>query len=422
MNLLEACLKGKGLEAANAAKELAGRAQPSALWAIIMNAASWHEQRTFDTPHSTILTYSIHRMVENLGHHPDILSEKPNTSALDVPAELRETLQFALLERLVRNLAAVDHWDPEKGPRYDIRTEMDSLDNAVNRYEQAIRERNHRNAHKAAADLARKDIPVRLQRMTCTLSAEDPDGLGHAFIMPMSLLTELPSSKFTRPLQGSLWHLTEYLVRKIPSKRPDGFPSDDDLTTKASPSDISNVKDLVATSTVDYGILGHNAIFAQRIAEAGKQGLVGEESIEWLVRKLEQNIGSSAMDEDELQTTALLETRTGTDWDERPSEIITPNGGQVRAWFEENLSDYWNAMMDLEASTFEQHVQNVKKEEWPLIQSAQYAMASINGAPRASHVIIYTHSLWDLVEKNLIEPDLAALQVHRMLREYLKGR
>ena len=402
MNLLEACLKGKELEAANAVKELAGRAQPSALWAIIMNAASWHEQRTFDTPHSTILTYSIHRMIENLGHHPDILSEKPSKRALDIPAELKESLQFALLERLVRNLAAVDHWDPEKGPRYDVRTEMDSLDNAVNRYEQAIRERNHRNAHKAAADLARKDIPIRLQRMTCTLSAEDPDGLGHAFIMPMSLLTELPSSKFTRPLQGSLWHLTEYLVRKVPSKRPNGFPSDDDLTSMAESSDISHVKNLVATSTVEYGILGHNAIFAQRIAEFGGRGLVNEETMGWLLKKLEQNIGRSAMENDELKISALLETKTGTDWSQKPSEIITPNAGQVRAWFEENLSEYWNAMKDLKSSTFEQHVQNIKTKEWALIQSAQYAMASINGAPGASHVMIYTHSVWDLVEKGQI--------------------
>ncbi|TFG12549.1 hypothetical protein EU537_08995 [Candidatus Thorarchaeota archaeon] len=422
MNLLEACLKGKELEAANAVKELVGRAQPSALWAIIMNAASWHEQRTFDTPHSTILTYSIHRMIENLGHHPEILSEKPSATALDIPVELKEIIQFALLERLVRNLAAVEHWDPQKGPRYDIRTEMDSLDNAVNRYEQAIRERNHRNAHKAAADLVRKDTPIRLQRMTCTLSAEDPDGLGHAFIMPMSLLTELPSSKFTRPLQGSLWHLTEYLVRKVPSKRPDSFPSDDDLTVEAEASDISHAKDLVATSTIEYGILGHNAIFAQRIAEAGRRGLLNKETIGWLLKKLEENIGISAMHEDDLNIAAILKGKSGTDWAKKPSEIITPNAGQVRAWFEDNRFDYWSAMMDLKSSTFEQQVQNIKAEEWPLIQSAQYAMASINGAPGASHVIIYTHSVWDLVEKDLIEPELAALQVHRMLREYLEGR
>jgi hypothetical protein len=54
MNLVEAVLKANESAALDALKDILPRAQPSATWAILMHAASWHEQRTYDTPHSTI--------------------------------------------------------------------------------------------------------------------------------------------------------------------------------------------------------------------------------------------------------------------------------------------------------------------------------------------------------------------------------
>jgi hypothetical protein len=36
--------------------------------------------------------------------------------------------------------------------------------------------------------------------------------------------------------------------------------------------------------------------------------------------------------------------------------------------------------------------------------------------------MIFTQGVWGLVDLGLVPKDLAALQVHRMVREYLKGK
>ena len=71
---------------------------------------------------------------------------------------------------------------------------------------------------------------------------------------------------------------------------------------------------------------------------------------------------------------------------------------------------------------FEEMIPDVPKKDWPVVRAAQYAMSALNGAPRASHVIIFTQSVWSLAEQGLIDNSLAALQVHRMLKQYLEGR
>ena len=61
--------------------------------------------------------------------------------------------------------------------------------------------------------LGSRPNPIRLLRMTASLGAEEPGNLGHVFIMPVSLVTELPQAEYKLPLIASLWHLAEYLVQ-----------------------------------------------------------------------------------------------------------------------------------------------------------------------------------------------------------------
>ncbi|MCK5240405.1 MAG: hypothetical protein KAR33_12685, partial [Candidatus Thorarchaeota archaeon] len=100
MNIVEACLKSNESAALAALKDILSRAHPSATWAILMHAASWHEQRTYDTAHSTILTFSIHRMIEELGPHSKLLITEPENTPIVVPTDLKKSLQLALIQRL----------------------------------------------------------------------------------------------------------------------------------------------------------------------------------------------------------------------------------------------------------------------------------------------------------------------------------
>ncbi|MFX0106766.1 MAG: hypothetical protein ACFE7R_00625, partial [Candidatus Hodarchaeota archaeon] len=88
MTLFQACVEGNESHAATSASDMISKSKPSALWAILMHAAAWHEQKEFDTPHSTIITFSVHRMVEELGSNPDILSITPPKPSMKVPEEL----------------------------------------------------------------------------------------------------------------------------------------------------------------------------------------------------------------------------------------------------------------------------------------------------------------------------------------------
>jgi hypothetical protein len=296
---------------------------------------------------------------------------------------------------------------------------MDSLDNALGRYTGAIRERRQIRAAESALRLTTRENPIRLIRSTASMAAEEPDKLGHAFIMPLSLLLELPQSRFTRPLQASMWHLTEYLVRKIPRKREKEFVVDERLDRMAEPTDLSAHKVHFMNSIAQFGILGHNGIFAHRIAEAAEQGILNSSTVDWLMNMLKRNIGEKRILK-QLDTKKLIENEKGTDWEKIPSRIDLPHSDDVREWLD--ISDYWSAMMNLNSNIFEQLVSGIDETEWPVVRAAQYAMASVNGEPRASHVILFAHAAWSLVDKGLVPQSLAALQVHRMVRQYLDGR
>jgi len=159
MDLVEACLKAKGREAVKAVRALLPSVKPSAIWAIIMHAAAWHEERAFDTSHATISLYAVHRMIESLGEHSNLITENALAKpVIDLSEDQRTSLQEVLLERLVYHLADTNHWRPEHGPRYDIQARLDSRGNAVQIYVQSIRENTQMSALKAAAVLgARSD-------------------------------------------------------------------------------------------------------------------------------------------------------------------------------------------------------------------------------------------------------------------------
>jgi len=423
MDFLEACLHTNGRAAVKAVRSMLPSVRTSAIWAIIMHGAAWHEERSFDTSHATISVYSIHRMIESLGHHSSLVSESPVVApAIDIPNEARTNLQEALVERLAYQLAETDHWRPEQGPRYDIETRLDSKGNAVQIYIQSIRENVQMSALKAAAVLGARDNLTMLIRATSSIAAEEPDRLGHAFIMPVSLITELPTAEYTRPHIASLWHLTELLVRKVPSIAADGFSMDEKIGKFARPTNLKDEINLFTNAVVKYGLLGHNGIFAHRISEAARLGLVNSETVQWLLKTLRRNIGSEI---DELTATTiedLIKKSGGADWDKVPTEISLPSSNAVREWYSTEYGDLWNSMIDMKSSTFEKKIPELDKGDWPSVRSLQYGLSTLHGDIESSHPMIFTQAVWNLVDNGLIPEPIAALQVHRLLREQLHGK
>jgi hypothetical protein len=422
MDLVEACLKANGREAVKAVRALLPSVRPSAIWAIIMHAAAWHEERSFDTSHATIAVYTVHRMIESLGDHSSLITENPlATPAVNLQDEQRTSLQEVLLERLAFHLADTNHWRPEHGPRYDIQARLDSRGNAVQVYVQSIRENAQMSALKAAAVLGARPDRTMLVRATASIAAEEPDKLGHAFIMPTSLVMEIPTPEYTRPHMASLWHLTEYLPRKVSSKAADGFSMDEKFGKYAKPTDVSSHQDLFLNSVVNYGTIGHNAIFAHRISEAARLGLANSDTVEWLLKKLERNIGTDLKDSTELTVEHLIEKNSGSDWLNPPIEISLPSSKIVREWIASDYSNLWDAILDRKSAAFEKMLPELDKDTWSIVRALQYAMAAISGDMEASHPMIFTQSVWSLVDNGLVPEDVAALQVHRMLRTNLVG-
>lgn len=422
MNIVEACLKSNESAALAALKDILSRAHPSATWAILMHAASWHEQRTYDTAHSTILTFSIHRMIEELGPHSKLLITEPENTPIVVPTDLKKSLQLALIQRLTQHLTSVDHWSPEKGPRYKVTSGVDSPGNLLRKFTQSIREKSMISAMEGGIGLSSMGEYLRFTRIALSMAAEHPDGLGHGFILPVSLLTEVPEVKYTNPTNAALWHLAEYMIRKVPSKMPEKFIVDEQFKKPAEPTDLNPHIDLIGTAVVDYGMLGHNGIFAHRIAYASNEGLIHEKTVEWLLDALKKNIRGDILKKTQLKTKKLITVSKGTDWDSVPSAISLPSSEKVRNWLSENLPDSWNAMLDLKSATFEQMIPSLKDDDIDLVRAAQYALCSLYGHPNSSHIMIYTQGVWGLADLGLVPKDLVALQVHRMVREYLKGR
>ncbi|MGD2072326.1 MAG: hypothetical protein PVG65_02430 [Candidatus Thorarchaeota archaeon] len=421
MSLFQMCLDCDESGAVKAARKMIGKTKPAALWAIIMHSAAWHEERTYDTPHAMILTNTIHRMIEDLGPNSAILVEEPENT-LNIPNEFTNPLQKALVERLALYVTAIDHYAREKGPRYNVDAMLKSPDNALYDYSRAVRERSQSGVLKAAIILGSRPHPIRLLRMTASLGAEEPDSLGHAFIMPVSLVTELPKAEFKLPLIASLWHLAEYLVRKVPNKSPYRFSVDTKLGKFTNPTDVSKYAEHVASAVVNFGILGHNGIFAHRIVDAAQKGVIERKIVNWLMDKLKQNLGGNLLTKKDLDVKNLIKSKPGTNWEQIPSILDLPHSENARTWISDNFSSHWRKMVHPKSSTFEEAIPEVQDNEWPLIRATQYALSSLYGASTASHVMIYAHAAWSLTDSKVISKPLAALQVHRMLREYLKGR
>ena len=415
MDLLEACLKNDGRQAVNAVRKMLGSAKPSAIWAILMHAAAWHEERTYDTPHATIMVYATHRMIQDLGPNPDLLGPDAPAVKPVIPEDLRGLLQSTLIQRLAYHLAELDHWRPESGPKYSVDLTPESMSNAVQQLELSVRKRSQTGVLKAALILASRGEPVRLMRAAAALASEEPDRLGHGFILPVSLISELPAPEYTRPQTASLWHMAEYLARKVPSKRTVGAGLDAGISKYAKPTNIADRKDMVESSVAEYGILGHNGIFAHRIAEAAAKGWVDTETVDWLFKVLGRNIGRDA---EPQEASRLMKKAAGREWLQPPPELRLPDSDSLGSWLEEN-SEFWTSMFGMKSAAFESLIESSEENDYGMIRASQYALASINGEYQASHPVIFTQAVWSLVDHGLISKDLAALQVHRMLRQYL---
>ncbi len=419
MDFFQACLKADVRAAVNAIVKMMSSARPSAIWAVLMHGAAWHEQRTYDTPHSTIVVNSIHRMIEDLGNHPKLTTGTSDSVNVQLEAERRMELQELLVQRLAFYLTHIDLWAPEKGPRYNVDKGIDSPDNALRKFATSVRQKSDVGAWEASVILASREEPVRLKRIVASLTAEEPDRLGHCYIMPYSLIAELPAAEYTRPQIAVLWHLMEYLVRKVPSKSPDGFLMDDKLSKLAKPTDLSIHRDIFLNSVVNFGILGHNAIFAHRIAESNSQGLLTSDNVGWLLDKLKQNVGSPILPEEKMTLKSVIKKKSASDWDQQPVSVRLPHTNSVEEWLSSESSGLWTRFIHSKSSEFETIITELDENDWPHVRTLQYLMSTLLGNPGSTHVIIFTQSVWNLVDYGLVPQDLAALQVHRMLRKYL---
>ena len=420
MDFFQACLKADTRQAVNAVRKMLPSARPSAIWAVLMHGAAWHEQQTYDTPHSTIMVNSIHGMIEDFGDHPG-LAPDASIDSIRIPldSDRKTDIQELLIERLALHLADIDHWKLEKGPNYNVEKGVDSPDNAVRKLESSLRQKSLVGSWEASVILAARDEPIRLRRVISSIAAEDPDRLGHAFIMPASLVLELPGAEYTRPQIATLWHLMEYLVRKVPSKSPDGFSQDDNLKNLVKPMDLKPLGNIFRNAITNYGVLGHNTIFAQRIADVNKRGLLTREMTEWLIEKLKQNIGGKLLPDDDFIYEKIVQQEIKADWTQKPEFIRLPHSKNIQGWVtSDDISDLWNTMTHDKSHEFENKLLEFDGD-WPLVRCCQYIMATMLSEPRASHVVIFTHAAWKLVDYGLVPNDLAALQVHRMLRTHL---
>jgi hypothetical protein len=296
---------------------------------------------------------------------------------------------------------------------------IDSPDNALRKFTTSVRQKSDVGAWEASVILASRDDPVRLKRIIASITAEEPDRLGHGYIMPYSLISELPTPEYTRPQVAVLWHLMEYLVRKVPSKSPDGFLKDDKLSKLAKPTDLMQFRDVFLNSIVNFGILGHNAIFAHRIAESNSQGLVTTDTLVWLIERLKQNINNPIIPEEKMTYESVLRTKFQRDWDQQPELIRLPHTKSVEEWLTSETSGLWAKMIHTKSSEFEKTISDLNDDDWSLVRPLQYLMSTLLGEPGSTHVIIFTQSVWGLVDHGLVPHDLATLQVHRMLRKYL---
>ena len=172
-------------------------------------------------------------------------------------------------------------------------------------------------------------------------------------------------------------------------------------------------------SVVNYGTIGHNAILAHRISEAARLGLVNTATVEWLLKKLQRNIGIEVTDPKVLTVEYLTEKNSGKDWLAPPVEISLPSSKVVREWINSDYSEIWKAMSNRKSAVFERMIPELSKDSVPIVRALQYAMSAISGDMESSHPMIFTQSVWGIVDNGLISEDVAILQIHRMLRDNL---
>jgi hypothetical protein len=166
-------------------------------------------------------------------------------------------------------------------------------------------------------------------------------------------------------------------------------------------------------------MLGHNAIFAHRIAESNDHGLVTQDTVSWLIEKLKQNIGRTILPEEKMTFESISQKKSDDDWDHQPVLMRLPHTKSVEEWLTNESSGLWTNMTHTKSTEFEKTIPDLNDDDWSLVRTLQYLMSTLLGQPGSTHVIIFTQSVWNLVDYDLIPRDIAALQVHRMLRKYL---
>ena len=176
---------------------------------------------------------------------------------------------------------------------------------------------------------------------------------------------------------------------------------------------------IMVTLIMNIGILGHNAIFAHRIAESNTQGLLTADAVVWLVDKLKQNIDSPIQTAESLTLESILKIKSHSEWEHPPELIRLPNTKSVEEWISNEPLGLWSKMIHSSSVEFERFISELDSDDWSMVRTLQYLMSTLLGNPNSTHVIIFAQSVWNLVDHGLVPQDIAALQVHRMLRKYL---
>jgi hypothetical protein len=139
------------------------------------------------------------------------------------------------------------------------------------------------------------------------------------------------------------------------------------------------------------------------------------------LKKLERNIGTDLKASIELTVEQIIEKNSGQDWLAPPEGISLPTSKKVGEWIDAEYNEQWNAMISRKSAVFEKMIPELDKDSWSIVRALQYAMAAINGDIEDAHPLIFTQAVWSLVDNGLIPEEIAILQVHRMLRAYLKS-
>jgi hypothetical protein len=115
---------------------------------------------------------------------------------------------------------------------------------------------------------------------------------------------------------------------------------------------------------------------------------------------------------------SILRKKAPNDWEEQPVPMRLPHTKSVEEWLTGESSGIWTKMIHKNSTEFENSISKLD-DDLSLVRTQQYLMSTLLGKPGSTHMIIFTQSVWNLFDYGLVPQDLAALQVHRMLRKYL---